>query len=961
MSARIGKAALLALALLVAGALAGSLPASADAFGIHSFGVALEEEDGSADTRAGSHPFALTTTLGADFDEATLTPQGWLRDFLARTPPGLVGDTTAYQRCTTAQFLEENAKLANAPNCPPATQIGVAGVAQKATPESTSVAWEPVSVFNVAPPPGVLARLGFRVLSQDVFIDITLNPNPPYEAIAVSRNTPQVVEVLGAKIQIWGYPADPAHDHMRSPCGPLAANSPPPGEVGAFRFAGGEKACTVSANPKPFLTLPTQCSEPLSASFQALSWEGETASGSAPIGALGGCGLLNFKPSIDATPSTRAASSPSGLDFSLAVHDEGLTSALAGATAQSEIEKAVVALPEGMTVNPSQAEGLEVCSEADLERETLAAEPGQGCPEASKIGGLEVESPLVSGAIKGSLFVAEPYHNLAGDSLIAVYAVFKNRDLGIIVKQPLRVTPDPQTGRLLTTAEDIPQLPFSSFRLHFREGGRAPLISPPGCGRFDTVAKLYPRSGGSPVESTSTFQIVSGPNESACPRGAAPFHPGFEAGTLSNQAGSYSPFAMRLTRQDGEQDLTRFSSVLPPGVVGKVAGIPYCPESGIAQAQSRTGANGGREELERPSCPAASKIGRTVAGAGVGSQLTYVGGSLYLAGPYHGDPLSVVSITPAVAGPFDAGTVVVRIALTLNSVTGEVEADGSASDPIPHILKGIPLNVRDLRVYVDRPDFTLNATSCEEEKARATLFGGGTVLAPTPDSPVGLSARYQAANCASLGFEPKLAIKLKGAAKRGGHPALKALVSPRPGDANFSSAVVTLPHSAFLDQAHIRTICTRVQFAAGAGNGSQCPAGAVYGHATAWSPLLDQPLEGPVFLRSSDHNLPDLVVALHGLVDIDLAARIDSVHGGIRSTFAAIPDAPVSRFILEMEGGLKGLLVNSTDLCAAPKRNRAKAGLRGQNGKLERVEPVVGAMGCKGAKGHRKGQRQRGG
>jgi hypothetical protein len=263
--------------------------------------------------------------------------------------------------------------------------------------------------------------------------------------------------------------------------------------------------------------------------------------------------------------------------------------------------------------------------------------------------------------------------------------------------------------------------------------------------------------------------------------------------------------------------------------------------------------------------------------------------------------------------------------------------------------------VRDIRVYVDRSEFTLNASSCAEESTRATLFGGGTVLAPTADTPVGLSSRYQAAGCANLGFKPKLALRLKGGTRRGAHPSLRAVVTPKAGDANFSQARVTLPRSAFLEQAHIRTVCTRVQFAAGGGNGAGCPKGSVYGRARAWTPLLEDPLEGPVYLRSSSHKLPNLVIVLHGIVDIELAARIDSIRGGIRSSFAAIPDAPVSRFVLRMQGGQKGLLVNSRNLCFKPGEARARANLKGQNGRLHQVKPQMRASDC--GKKYRKAQK----
>jgi len=922
-------------------------PAFAQAdFGVKDFDVTFTaDEHGSALTQAGAHPYAITTTLdlnthvGELYGKPIELADGELRDLIVAQIPGLVGNPTAVERCSNDEFFGSEHI------CPRATQLGSAEVAIGSIADKSGRELAPASVYNLFPPPGVAARIGFAVANAVVVtIDLELSPTPPYNVIARLTDVANVAPVLGSKVTLWGIPADPAHDK--------------------------ERGGSVDIAEVPFLTLPRACQGPLATSYAADSWQdpgaflpgGEpdpfdpawirgstlTHDSLEPPNSQGfiGCGKLGFDPTITAQPTSKAAQSPTGLDFSLDVEDEGLTSHEAGATADSDIRKAVVTLPEGMSANPSLAEGLGVCTKGQLEAETAFSAQGAGCPEASKIGTVEVETPLLEKEIlRGSLFVAQPYENEVG-SLIALYVVIKDLKLGIVVKQALKVEPDPVTGRLVTVADKLPQLPFSHFRLHFREGGRSPLISPPSCGTHAVQAMLYPWSGGAPFPTTSAFEIISGPNNGPCPAGSvAPFHPDFAAGSINNNAKSFSPFYMRLTRRDGEQDMTRFSTVLPPGVVGKIAGLAKCSDAAIAAAKARTGPHGGQEELNDPSCPATSRIGRTLAGAGVGSQLTYVPGSLYLAGPVAGDPLSVVAITPALAGPFDAGTVVVRVALTLNPVTAEVEVDGSHSDPIPHILKGIPLNVRDLRVYADRPNFTLNPTDCEPSATRATLFGSFlNPLDPSDDLPVGLSARYQAANCAALGFKPKLQIKLKGGTKRGGHPALKAVVTPRPEDANFAGAVVTLPHSAFLDQAHIRTICTRVQFAANGGNGAGCPEAAIYGHATAWSPLLDEPLSGPVYLRSSDHNLPDLVIALHGLVDINLVSRIDSHKGGIRSSFAAIPDAPVSKFVLDMQGAKKGLIVNSTDLCAGI--HRAKAKLTGQNGRLDDVKPPVRAAGC---------------
>jgi hypothetical protein len=909
-------------------------------FGINNFDLTFTNKDGTPATQAGSHPYALTVSLGANLDGEEI-PEGRLRDFIFEQVPGFVGDTTAYPRCTSLEFLQ-GAPGQGINACPLDTTVGITAAAT-----SEPGLWSTAPVFNLVPPPGVLLRLGFRIANtENIIVDVGVKPAAPFNALAAARNTAQLVDVFGSVTQLWGNPSDPDHDPLRGVCGVSNATLPPT-DIKGFDFealAGGpcDEDVEVAPRPKPFLTLPTDCSAPLFAAYEALSWEGELDSGGIFTHDSEGnpqpftdCESLGFQPSIQAKPTSKAVSSPSGLDFSLDVkNNEGLTSVTG--RSQSDIRKAVVTLPEGMTANPSLAEGLEVCSEADLEAETLAAAPGEGCPEASKIGSLEVESPLVEEPIKGSLFVAKPFENLAGNSLIALYMVLKNQDLGVLVKQPAKVVPDPATGQLTTIADDIPQLPFSHFTLHFREGGRSPLVTPPLCGNYEAKAVLTPWSGTAPIETTSAFTI--GAKEGAsCPGGGTPpFEPGFEAGSQNNAAGHYSPFDMRLTRRDGDQDLTRFDATLPPGVVAKLAGVSKCSEAQIALAKTRSG----REELRSPSCPANSKIGSVKAGAGVGSQLTYVPGSIYLAGPFGGAPLSVVAIVPAVAGPFDVGTVVTRQALQINPRTGEVRADGAHSDPIPHILAGIPLVVRDIQVYVDRPEFTINPTSCNPFASKASIWGGGlNPFSSADDSPVQREAPYQAASCASLGFKPALSLNLNGGTRRGGHPKLHSVFKPRPGDANLEGLILRLPRSAFLDQGHIRTICTRVQFAANGGNGAGCPPQAIYGHATALTPLLSEPLEGPVYLRSSNHNLPDFVATLHGIIDVEAVARIDSKNGGIRATFTEVPDAPISKVIVDMQGGAKGLIVNSTNLCAH--KHSANAQLDAHNGAQLTIDSVV--------------------
>jgi len=699
------------------------------------------------------------------------------------------------------------------------------------------------------------------------------------------------------------------------------------------------------------MTNPTGCEAGRQVTFTVRSYQlpGQSFTKSAPFPQITGCGALDFNPSTTFKPTTTQGTSGSGLDYSLHMPTQGLR--FPNLNYGSENKRVEVILPEGMSINPSQAEGIGICTQADLARETYDSGPNGGCPETSKVGSVVATTPVIDRDAVGSLYLAKPYEN-PFSSLIALYMVLKIPDRGVLVKLAGKVTTDPGTGQITTVFDDIPQLPVADFALHFREGARAPLVTPSACGSYSALSNMIPWSRpGSLLTRANAFDITSGPDHGPCPGGGLPpFKPGLLAGTINNAAGSYSPFNVRLTRNDAEQEITHFSIKLPPGITGKLAGIPFCPDAAIAAAKARTGPHGGEEELATPSCPAASEIGHILAGAGVGQVLVYVPGKVYLAGPYNGSALSIVAITAAKAGPFDLGTVVVREALKVNPETAEVFIDATGSDPIPHIIAGIPVRLRDIRAYVDRPGFVLNPTGCERTSTASTVLGSGLDFGSEADDvPVTVTSPFQAADCASLGFKPALALSLKGATRRGGNPALQATLRPRAGDANSKSISVQLPHSEFLDQSHIRTVCTRVQFNAGNGNGSQCPAGAVYGHAKAWTPLLDQPLEGPVFLRSSSHLLPDLVLAMHGLIDFDAVGRIDSVNGGIRSTFDFVPDAPITKVVLNMQGGKKGLLVNSTNLCKG--KHRAITRFGAHNGKHHDINPVLRAK-CPKAKKH---------
>jgi hypothetical protein len=927
------------LALLLSGA-----PAHAD-FGLQELDVTFSNQDASPATQAGSHPFSVSTTFGVNTEEVTLgkiAPVDAIRDLIVRLPPGFAGDPTAVPQCSSIDFAKVDKELSQ-PACSSATAIGIARLQAEFDPVETSkliggrVPYTSVPVYNLTPPPGSVAQFGFLVLNVPVTVDIRVSQSPPYNVYAVAGNTSQAALLFGAQLTIWGNPADPVHDPIRGRC------------LDAVKSGGDELIslgnCEAGVPERPFITLPRSCQGPLVSFFEATAWgvPGAPATGTATTAGMEGCDQLDFGPEIEVEPSTAAASSPAGLDFSIDVDDPNLVDP--DENAASDVRKVVATLPEGMTLNPSSANGLEACTPAQFAAVSI---DDRGCPGASKLGTVHVTTPLLQQALDGALYVAQPDDPAAPgaenpfDSLLAVYLVIKNPELGILVKQAGKVEPDPATGQVTTTFDDIPQFPLSHVGVHFREGPRAPLVTPSACGTYSAEAELTPWSGTAPVTSESSFTIDTGPGGAPCPAsGSAPFAPGFEAGSTDNTAGSFSPFYIRVTRKDGEQELTRFDSILPPGLTGKLAGIPTCSDLQIAAAALKSG----RAELAEPSCPEGSQLGRIVAGAGAGDELTYVGGKIYLAGPFGGDPLSIAVVTPAVAGPFDVGTVVTRESLDLDPNTAEVQVSGAASTPIPHILEGVPLHLRDLRVFVDRPGFTLNPTSCEPKLTKASLFGSGAdLLGAGDDSPAAVSAPYQAANCGNLAFKPPLKLQLKGGMKRNGHPALKSVLTPRPGDANIGRAVVTLPPSEFIDNDHINNPCTRVQFAAG-----QCPKSSVLGTAKAVSPLLDQPLEGPVYFRSNggERLLPDIVADLHGQFHIVLVGFVDSKKKRIRTTFATVPDAPVSKFTLSLYGGKRGLLVNSRNLCVG--KLRANLLFTGQNGRPAASNPVIGTS-CKNGK-----------
>jgi hypothetical protein len=900
---------------------------------------------------AASHPpvgftqFIVNAATGPPLGPA---PIGNLRTVRVDLPPGLtVNPQSSAEQCELGPGESPS-------TCPPASKVGYSEV--RATNPATGffVDLPPADVFNIVPEEGEPARFGLSLLGNDVFLEADVAWESDYHeyfTIHVTKLDLPTLPLLGEVARI-------------------AKN-----RLVFDGTAGGDGT---------FITTPTTCLGPAapgspiehiySTYLRADSYEEEDPNfpnGSAFIESKiprkpgefetspKECDSIPFDPSIATDPNTTQTDSPSGATVTVGLPE---VKGSEGDQGTSHVRSARVTLPAGMGLNPSAANGLVACTDDQFNkgsREPVA------CPAASRIGTVEVDTPpLPDGSLSGPVYVGNQLSRdpTSGD-LYRIFVVAESSRYDISARLIGRAKVDPQTGQVMTFFEDgalgsvplkgLPQVPFRSFRIKLDGGPAAVLTSPPTCGPNTTATQMTPWSsaqgtvpvgqdgGPSPdssAEASSGFSLSSLPGGGNCPKTMAerPFALGFDADTNSAKAATFSPLRMNIARADGNQELKGVDVTLPPGLVAKLAGVKYCPNAALAAAA----ANSGTAEAANSSCPASSRIGRADIKAGSGPSPIGIGGQVFLAGRYKGAPLSLAVITPATAGPFDLGTVVVRVALSLEPRTAQVHA---VSDPIPHVYGGATLDIRSVNVVLNRDDFTLTGTNCSPLSFEGSLLGGGAnPLDPAAFFPAAVSAPYKVNGCEQLGFRPKLFLRLFGGMRRAKNPKLRAVLLPRKGDANIARAATILPPSLILDQANLAKVCTRVQFAA-----NECPKKSIYGNARAFSPLLDDPVSGPIYLRSSNNTLPDLVADLRGQVDLELVSRTDSVRGRIRNTFDIVPDVPVSKFILTLRGGRKGLLVNSRNQCprkakgtkgassskAKGSGRRAIVRLKAQNGK----------------------------
>ncbi len=902
--------------------------------------------------QAGAHANWVTSfnfaheASGATYNDA--------RDVVVNLPKGFDASDTAVPTCTQGELLlavDPTGGADEIPDCPIASQVGTLSLELSVTggrpPYQMTVPLYNMEVTSF----GTTAELGYHTVVFDGFLKIQVRPQDE-GLTSATIDIPPHGEVHNISLEVWGVPAASEHDAMRGAnCGARGELPPVCGNV-----YGAPQPAHIPV--KPFLSNPTSCGS-FEASMRSDSWEEpqpedlltEPVLQAGPlaatdtVGPIVECERVPFEPSIEVQPSTRSAESPTGLNVSLLV-PQAWENPLTLST--SYLKDTTVALPEGMTANPSLAAGLGACTPAQYESETYSSLPGAGCPPESKIGSIEIETPLLAEKIDGAVYIATPYDNKPefgdaehpGGSLLALYVVAKDPERGVLIKVAGKIEPNPVTGQLVTTFLNTPQQPFSRFTLKFRPGATAPLVSPPACGAYSTQAALTPWSA--PLEPrllSSSFEVTQGVHEGACPSGGVPpFHPQVISGTDNNAGGSYSPFYLRILREDGEQELTRFSTTLPPGLTGNLSGIPFCPDADIEASRSVTG----QEEEEHPSCPQTSEIGHTIVEAGVGTVLAQTPGKVYLAGPYNGAPLSIVSITSAKVGPFDLGTVVIRFALDINPTTAQVEVSGAQSEAIPHIIRGIVVHVRDIRVYMNREKFILNPTSCNPMNITDTIDGAGANFTiPADQVPVAVNTPFEAADCSSLTFKPGFSVSTSGKTSKADGASLTAKLTVPAAlgtQANIAKVKVDLPKQLPSRLTTLQKACTAAQFNT---NPAGCPTASVIGHAKAITPILPVPIEGPVyFVSHGGEAFPSLTMVLQGYgITIDLTATTFISKAGITSsTFNEVPDQPVTSFEITLPEGKYSALAANGDLCATTKTVTTKRTVKEKvHGKTKKV------------------------
>jgi hypothetical protein len=955
------------LMAVLLGAFAIATPAQADPFDIKTFTSGTTDVAGTPYTVAGGHPDKNATGFTVTLRTGDGVPEGNLNGTYVKLPPGVIGNPSSALRCTIGRVHTDGLGNNNS-DCPQAAMVGIAK-------PTIAPLTEPVQLtrplYSLIPERGYPAQFAFPVYLGE-FVVVSVFPQSRDDDYRLTLATPNIPSVRASGFEAIFCGNGVEGDGINyNPFGPPDIPKPlkckPPTGVGQVPFLSNPVDCSQTSNYELAIDNVEHAGDLLFPGVPDLAdpdWKTELFTDFPVIGCNDPDLANQFKPTVATKPVQNGgpvqADQPTGLSVELKFPQSNdptdLSTEFDSGVPQAPPPKDItVKFPAGVAISPASADGLGACSDQASDPAGDQVHYGDTvpvtCPDASKIGTAVARSPLVAThdpitdevngaeALIGDVFLLKPHAGdivKGQDSKVRLLIQIDNRRYGVNFKLPGVATIDKATGQITSVFSANPQLASSSLTVDLKSGPRAPLMTPVTCGKFASTTTIVPWStpGTPDAHPGASFDVGSGPNGSGCPASSAtrPFAPALSAGSDSSKAGAVSSFTLKLSRADGDQELSSVSVTTPPGFTAKLAGVPSCSDASISAAEGKSGA----AEKAAPSCPASTRLGSVIAGAGPGPSPYYTPGDVYLAGPYKGAPLSFAFITPVIAGPFDLGNVVVRAGVYLDIATTAVTVK---TDPLPQILDGFPLRLRSLTTRLDRSDFTRNPTDCQQMSVSATALS-------TEGATAGPTTPFQVGSCKDLGFKPDLKLALKGKVSRRSHPTLTASLVARPGDANIAAAQVKLPKAAFLDNAHIGQVCTRPQFAA-----HECPEGSIYGTATATTPLLDYPLSGNVYLRSSSNKLPDLVAGFQGPssqpIEIELSGKTDSVKGALRNTFEAVPDVPVSTFSLTLFGGKKGLIIMSSGFCGNP---RADIQFDGQNGMEYDTTPKVKAK-CPKKKG----------
>jgi hypothetical protein len=910
-------------------------------YGAQSYELTPEEEGGGVDTQAGSHPFQLTTTLmlnsqAVPVEEglSEVQPVATTKDLRFNLPPGLIGNPTPIPKCSLNQFILSSH---GSTPCPNNTAVGVATPIVTGFDGGARVSYvlsEPL--YSLEPAVGEPARFGFITLAGPVILDTSVRTGGDYGVVVTVPNITEGTGFIGNIVTFWGVPADARHNNSRGLTCIQETKGREEGE-GEPLHPGPEPSCPVVEKPQPLLIMPTSCTGPLHSTVESDPWaepgqftepKDYTFQNSAgePVG-QDGCNRLNFEPSINVAPDGQEGSTPTGLTVGVHVPQEA--SLNPAGLAESTVRNTLVTLPAGVGLNPAGADGLTSCSLGEIGLES----PGvQTCAESSKVGTVEIRTPLLPNPLVGAAYLAQQNANPFG-SLVALYLAVYDPVSGVRVKLAGEVKPDPVTGQLVSTFDNTPQLPFEDLKLHFFGGSRAPLGTPAMCGGYTTTASISPWSGNAPVDSSSEFLINSGPNHTSCSN-PLPFAPELTTGSLNIQAGAFTPFTMTMSREDGNQNLDGIQLKMPSGLLGTLSGVKLCGE-----AEGNAG-----------TCGPESQIGETTVSVGLGGNpYTVKGGRVYITGPYKGAPYGLSIVNPAKAGPFDLGEVIVRAKVEVNPTTAALTITSDATGPyaIPQIIDGIPLEIKHVNVSIDRPDFTFNPTNCNPQE-----IGGS--LTSSQGSVSTLHVPFQVTNCATLGFKPILTVSTNGKTSRADGASLNVKLTypkaPFGSQANIGKVKVDLPKQLPSRLTTLQKACTAAVFDA---NPAGCPAASRIGSATATTPVIPVSLSGPAYFVSyGGAKFPELVIVLSGYgTTVDLHGETFISPAGITSsTFRTIPDVPIGTFELHLPQGQYSALGANAKLCDVKGGLKMPTRFVAQNGLAISQSTPISVTGCAKAK-----------